>query len=213
MLRMAFEGAVSAHPARPRRSDEAPSLPGTADAARGQSLFADRCASCHGNDGAGGGPGSSVLKPRPSDLTEHTYSDARLARVLWNGVAGTSMPAWRDYALADLAALAAHVKTLEARRDSPALPDQIGELGARVYTANCIQCHGENGDGRGTAALELPMTPVSFRDQRPSLDLALRAIRNGVDGTPMAPWTTRLGAAEILAVAHYVRSFYREGER
>ena len=123
------------------------------------------------------------------------------------------MPAWRDHSLADLAAVATHVRSLEARRADPALPDRIGELGARVYAANCVQCHGENGDGRGTAALELPMIPVSFREQRPSLDLALRVIRNGVDGTPMAPWTSRLGAAEILAVAHHVRGFYQEGRQ
>ena len=52
------------------------------------------------------------------------------------------------------------------------------------------------------------MAPTNFREQRPSLDESLRALRNGVDGTPMAPWTSRLDAAEILAVAHYVRGFF-----
>ena len=213
MRQMAFEGPVNAHAARPRRSDEAPALPASADAPRGKTLFEDHCASCHGSDGSGDGPGSSALRPKPSNLREHTYSDVRLARVLWNGVVGTSMPAWRDHSPADRAALAAHVKTFDARRQDPALPDRMGQLGAQVYAANCVQCHGDNGDGRGTAALALPMSPVSFREQRPSLDLALRVIRNGVDGTPMAPWTSRLGAAEILAVAHHVRTLYQEGRR
>jgi cbb3-type cytochrome oxidase cytochrome c subunit/mono/diheme cytochrome c family protein len=212
-MQMAFEAPVNAHPARPRRADDAPALPLSADASRGQALYADRCAGCHGIGGDGDGPGASSLRPKPSNLVEHSYSDARLARVLWNGVPGTSMPAWRDHSPADLAALAAHVKSLEVRRQDPALPERIGELGAQVYNANCIQCHGEDGDGRGTAAQELPMLPVSFREQRPSLDLALRVIRNGVEGTPMAPWTSRLGAAEILAVAHHVRSLYQEGRQ
>ena len=213
MLQMAFEGPVNAHPSRPGGAGEPPRWPDTVEASRGQSLFADRCASCHGVAGRGDGPGAASLRPKPSDLAEHSYSDARLARVLWNGVAGTSMPAWRDHSSADLAAIAAHVKMLEARRQDPALPDGIRELGARVYAANCVQCHGENGDGRGSAAGELSIAPVSFREQRPSLDLALRVLRNGVDGTPMAPWTSRLGAAEILAVAHHVRSLYQEAGR
>jgi mono/diheme cytochrome c family protein len=213
MQQMAFEGPVNVHPARTRRSEDAPGLPADADLALGRRLYADHCVGCHGPTGHGDGPAAAALRPRPSNLAEHTYADARLARVLWNGVASTSMPAWRDHPPADLGALAAFVKSLHARGAEPALPDGIAALGARVYAANCVQCHGEGGDGRGTAAAELPIAPVSFREQQPGFDLALRAIRNGVDGTPMAPWTSRLGTAEVLAVAHHVRSFYREGTR
>ena len=79
-----------------------------------------------------------------------------------------------------------------------------------MYASNCVQCHGQQGDGKGWAAAELTMAPTNFRAQRPSLDQSLRALRNGVDGTPMAPWTSRLDAAEILAVAHHVRGFFEE---
>ena len=70
-----------------------------------------------------------------------------------------------------------------------------------------------NGDGRGSAADALPMAPTDFRAQRPTLDYSLRALRNGVDGTPMAPWSGRLGADEMLAVAHHVRGLYVGGTR
>lgn len=213
MRQMAFAGPLNANPARPRRGDGAPALPASNDAARGRRLYDLRCASCHGATGLGDGAGAVALSPKPANLAEHAYSDRRLARVLWNGVAGTSMPAWRDHAAADLAALSAHVKTLRARGAEPALPDGMTDLGARVYAANCVQCHGDKGDGNGTAADALPIAPVSFRDQQPGFDLALRAIRNGIDGTPMAPWTSRLGAADIIAVAHYVRGLYDGGAR
>ena len=36
----------------------------------------------------------------------------------------------------------------------------------------------------------------------------MQVLRNGIDGTPMAPWTPRLSEAELLAVARYVRGFY-----
>ena len=52
------------------------------------------------------------------------------------------------------------------------------------------------------------MTPVSFRRQRPTLAHAIEVLRNGIDGTSMAPWTSRLTDAELVAVADYVRSFY-----
>ena len=218
MAQMAFHDPLSAHPARTRRDGVVPAelIPtfraagagGGNNLPRGRRLYADHCASCHGNGGAGDGPGAASLRPRPANLVEHEYSDARLAEALWNGVAGSSMPAWRDHAPNDLAAVAAVIKTFSATRPVPPLPENLVEIGARVYTSNCVQCHGPQGDGLGPAAAELTMAPTNFREQRPSLDESLRALRNGVDGTPMAPWTSRLDAAEILAVAHYVRGFF-----
>ncbi len=96
-------------------------------------------------------------------------------------------------------------------REEPALPAHLAEIGARVYAANCAQCHGADGDGRGSAADALPMAPTNFRAQRPTLNHSLQALRNGVDGTPMAPWSGRLGADEMLAVAHHVRGLYDGG--
>jgi cytochrome c oxidase subunit 2 len=81
--------------------------------------------------------------------------------------------------------------------------------GARVYAANCVQCHGVNGDGRGTAIAELVVMPTDFRRQQASLAASLRALREGMLGTRMAVWSDRLPADELLAVAHYVRSLYQ----
>ena len=52
------------------------------------------------------------------------------------------------------------------------------------------------------------MAPTNFRGQRITLPEAVRVLREGIPGTPMAPWTTRLSDAERLAVAHHVRGFY-----
>ncbi len=141
----------------------------------------------------------------PSTTTRATA----LAEILWNGVDGTAMPAWRDRPLPDLAALAAVVVSLHVDSPAPALPEHIGELGARVYAANCVQCHGESGAGDGTAAAKLRIAPPDLRRQRPSVNFALRALRDGIHGTPMAPWTDRLDDADMLAAASHVRGFYR----
>ena len=183
-------------------------LPAASDLERGKALFAANCATCHGSSGKGDGPAASALVPRPANLAEHRYSLDRLSEVLWNGSVGTSMSAWRDHAVADLAGMATAVQSLSTVEPVDAPSETILALGAQVYQANCIQCHGTNGDGRGTAVAELVVRPTDFRRQQASLSASLRALREGMIGTRMALWTDRLNADEILAVAHYVRSLY-----
>jgi mono/diheme cytochrome c family protein len=208
MGQMAFGGTLNTHPARARRTHEAPSLPLVNDLPRGQQLFARHCATCHGATGAGDGAGGATLRPRPAKLAAHDYSTVRLADVLWNGVAGAAMPAWRDQRPEDLAAIAQAVRALAVPQQEPVLTPEQEELGTRVYAANCAQCHGPGGDGNGTAAAELAINPASFRRQRPTVEHAVEVLRNGIEGSPMAPWTPRLSEPEILAVAEYVRRFY-----
>jgi mono/diheme cytochrome c family protein len=124
-------------------------------------------------------------------------------------VAGTSMPAWRDHDVDDLASIAAAVQALYASPDEAAVTPALEALGETVYAENCVQCHGATGDGQGSAAPELAIAPTDFTRQRPTLAASLDALRNGVAGTRMALWTDRLGADELLAVAHHVRGLYQ----
>lgn len=209
MQQMAFGGPLNAHPARAIRTlDAAPLLAG-GDLERGQALYGRHCANCHGSTGAGDGPGARYLVPAPARLAEHAYATDRLADVLWHGVAGSAMPAWRDYSTEDRAALALAVQALSAPRPEPEVAAHLVPLGREVYAANCAQCHGVSGDGRGSAAGKLTMAPANFTAQRVSLTEGLRVLREGVHGSPMAPWTTRLSDAERLAAVHYVRSLFR----
>ena len=50
------------------------------------------------------GPALTALHPQPANLAGHEYTVDRLGYVLWNGVAGTAMQAWRDLSAEDLAA-------------------------------------------------------------------------------------------------------------
>jgi len=212
MAQMAFEmKELNAHPARARRTGAVPALPSAGDRAAGLQLYANHCAGCHGATGVGDGPGAGGVRPRPSNLSAHRYSTGRIAETLWNGVAGTSMPAWRDQPLDRIAALVAAVQSFS---QSAALEEQAGlrtaddDRGARVYAANCAQCHGERGAGDGFSATSLAVAPTNFQKQQPLPSAALRALTSGIDGTSMAPWTTRLSDADITAVVHYVRSLY-----
>jgi high-affinity iron transporter len=105
------------------------------------------------------------------------------------------------------------VRGFHVPQQEPALPQDVLDLGSRVYAAHCAQCHGENGAGDGWAAGQFPIAPTDFRMQRPSLAASLRAVRNGVEGTPMAPWTSQLSEAELSAAAYYVRGFFQGGNQ
>jgi cbb3-type cytochrome c oxidase subunit II len=210
MAQMAFHAAeLNANPARARRQGTAPKLAAAGNRERGLQLYTHNCAGCHGSRGEADGPGAPGLRPPPANLAGHDYSVDRLGLVLWNGVAGTSMQGWRDFSSEDRASLAQAVREFHTAQQEPALPPNIVDLGARVYAANCAQCHGEHGAGDGSAVSELRITPADFRGARPSLAESLRALRNGVEGTQMGPWTGRLSEAELSAVAYYVRGFFQ----
>ena len=203
-----IRSALNNSAAMARREGEYPRLPVAAPAG-GEQIYKHNCAGCHGAEGEGDGPGAAGLAPKPSNFTVHKYTRDRLSFALWNGVSGTAMPGWRDVPSVERARLAAYVKSLYSGQSEPVLPDAVLQLGKSVYDARCAQCHGENGAGDGSAAKEQRIVPANFRIVRPSLAASLNALRNGVHGTPMAPWSEKLSEAELSAVAYYVRTFFQ----
>ena len=204
-----IQSALNNSPAMARRSGDFPRLPAQSSTAAGEQIYRHNCAGCHGVKGEGDGPGAAGLLPKPANLSVHEYAQERLSFTLWNGVAGAAMPAWRDLPAADLAQAAAFVRTLYSAGPEPVLPEAVLQLGKSVYHDHCAQCHGENGAGDGSAAKEQRMAPSSFRTARPSLAASLNALRNGIHGTPMAPWSEKLSEAELSAAAYYVRTFFQ----
>ena len=65
---------------------------------RGALLFAAHCASCHGADGAGGGPLAETLPAPPANFTVHVpfHPDGVLFAWIRDGIRGTGMPAWQE---------------------------------------------------------------------------------------------------------------------
>jgi mono/diheme cytochrome c family protein len=117
------------------------------------------------------------------------------------------MPAWRDLGGGDFGALEKYVAGLHVSREGE-LSGEAG-LGERIYIEHCAQCHGEKGGGDGPAAGQFPIVPTNFRSERAAMGVSVRTVRNGVDGTPMAPWRGKLTEAEIVAVASFVRGFFQ----
>jgi cytochrome c oxidase cbb3-type subunit 3 len=123
-------------------------------AERGERLFQNDCASCHGPRGEGGiGPPLAV--PR---LSRARDTDA-LFKLIKNGIEGTEMPAARRTS-SDVAALAAWVGKL-GERPPEKLPGDA-RRGAALYAGKgaCATCHAIAGRG-GAAGTDL--TEVGLR--------------------------------------------------
>lgn len=91
-------------------------------------------------------------------------------------------------------------------------------LGAHLYAEHCAICHGTDGRGNGPAAPSLHPRPRDFTGgvfklkSTPGSDPPTRAdvhdaIRRGMPGSSMPAWDDLLSAAEVDAVAEWVRNF------
>ena len=81
--------------------------------------------------------------------------------------------------------------------------------GKKVFTQNCVVCHGAEGRGNGPASTGLDPKPVNFLDHakmdRISPFQAFDAIRMGIPGTAMAPFPT-FSEQDAWDAAFYVLS-------
>jgi cbb3-type cytochrome c oxidase subunit I len=183
------------------------------EVSRGGTLFAANCASCHGSAGRGDGKASASLLPKPANLTAARFSDERLSSVLWNGVAGSSMPPWRQLPAEDLRALVAYVHSLHGPTASPSTQDaKTLDDGQSLFVANCASCHGGGGAGNGPAAGALAPPPTNFKLKKPTQERAWDVLENGVPGTAMPPWRNQLSADQRSALVEFVRSLYAPPE-
>jgi cbb3-type cytochrome oxidase cytochrome c subunit/cytochrome c553 len=180
---------------------------------RGGTVFAANCASCHGSAGKGDGKASASLLPKPANLTAARYSDERLSSVLWNGVASSSMPPWRQLPAEDLRALVAYVQSLHLPGAAPSTQEATSlNEGKSVFAEKCASCHGDTGAGNGPAAGALAPPPTNFHLQEPTQESAWQVLENGVPGTAMPPWRSQINADQRRALVAFVRSLYAQPE-
>lgn len=145
----------------------------------GATYYRHYCTECHGEAGAGDGPGAGLLDPPPTDFTDRAYM--RRQTPLWyyrsitDGVVGSSMAPW-----------APRLRPAE-RWDaafyvwSMAVPDAVRSRGAAVYGQACAACHGSDGRGVRAARLDDPRRVALSRD-----DAAAALARAHPDRVPRA---------------------------
>ncbi|HFC08788.1 MAG TPA: c-type cytochrome [Chloroflexi bacterium] len=175
--------------------------------AQGIQVYARECVACHGPDGQGTNLAPALNTPQVRATAPET-----LERTIRYGVRGTLMAGW-DNVLADqeiqalLALLTRWDEVPSGAIPEPDKPIPVTEeslaLGEQLFAQNCSFCHGPNGQGTRRA----PALNVKGYLESTS-DLALQQIiTNGVPGTAMPAWGTRLTEAEIQAIVGYIRSW------
>lgn len=175
------------------------------DLARGQALYAENCASCHGLDGAARTPTAASLVPPPIAFTDRTRARERslfaLYQVIGQGLEGTAMQSFAHLPEGDRWALA-------FRAGGFAYPPQLVEQGRRIWQADAA-VRGQVPDLQALVSL----TPAALAERigEPRAAAVMAYLR-----TDPAALTAPRGA-ESLAVARSLleRSLgaYRAGNR
>lgn len=137
--------------------------------ARGQEIYAAKCAVCHGDTGDGKGPAGAVLPLKPPDLRDkggiaEMKDNYWFWRVSEGGAAepfkskGSAMPPWKaELSVEDRWAVMAYQHTFSGHQ-GPHVPWEHPEMvlvGKDIFAMACIQCHGARGRGDGSVGATL----------------------------------------------------------
>ncbi len=132
------------------------------DPARGESIYVEKCAPCHGDSGLGDGPDADGL-PNPVTAIGSLELSRQATPTDWylmvaNGNIQRYMPPFKSLSVPQRWDVIAYVFSLSTSEEELS-------RGKVVYQEQCAACHGELGQGDGPEAGELATSPVDFTDQ------------------------------------------------
>lgn len=176
----------------------------------GENQYQKLCTSCHGKE-AEGGIGNALNAPEFLAVA----SDRFLAQTIVHGRSGTAMASWKHLTAQTVSDILAYLRTRqptppgfkEVRDALDARPaEESAQAGKGIYKANCVPCHGQNGEGGLGTSLNGP-------DVIPAVDdrFLYRTITEGRPGTAMAAWP-QFSADELANLIVLLRS-WQEGRR
>jgi high-affinity iron transporter len=208
----------------PDASLDFPSAP--LDLAEGRALYAARCASCHGDSGAGDGPAAAGMNPLPPAFADRALmadvTPALMYRVVSVGIRGTAMAGFPDLTPAQRWAVVTYVTTLRADAEAAA-------RGRALLAKHCVRCDGERKpeghtfswlaerhDQQLLAALAVGDAALGLDSQHPlrgaDADAVIAALR--ADPAVVAPpvRTPAVVAADVLAILDRALESARSGD-
>src|SRR5262249_1368253 len=133
-LLIAVAGTKPSHPTN-SKADPSQEQGATDD---GRQLFATRCAGCHGLDGKGGERAPDIA----TSAKTLGRSDEELFRIVDKGLPGTGMPAFASLGNGGIKDTVAHLRSLQGRTTTIALPGD-GKRGRATFygKGRCADCH------------------------------------------------------------------------
>ena len=192
---------------------------------RGEKLYDQLCWTCHGRYGRAAGPVAGQLTRRPPDFTLPALlagrSDAEVVNALnlasREGRRHTPMAVSEVVSASAMQNAVAYMRTLAVEGEHVSV-----HAGRDVYQTFCWLCHGENGDGTGPAAANLPgAKPRDFTSPEFVIEGREQEIRHTVtEGAAstihgseyMLEWGTKLLPQQIDDVVAYLKTFQQRGK-
>ncbi|HEX3456590.1 MAG TPA: c-type cytochrome [Candidatus Baltobacteraceae bacterium] len=180
----------------------------------GEALFAAHCATCHQPSGGG----TDAFPPLAGNPVVAAANPGTMIAVIVNGRTGPltvngktyngQMPTWKgQLSNADIASVATYVRSSWGNGASAVTEQEVAaagapvsaQVGASVYAKNCAACHGASGAGG--------IGPALAGNPRVNISNPTSMLTTIVQGRSVMPsWRGQLAAADIAAVATYVRS-------
>ena len=172
---------------------------------RGQLLYQQNCATCHGQRGQGTERGPSLIGVGAASA-DFYLSTGRMPLTEEESNPERTKPAFGQ---ADIDALVAYVASLDGGPRIPAVAPAAGRLaeGEQLYQENCAACHSATGTG---GALTSGQTAPSLAQATP-VQVA-EAIRVGPGAMPKFP-PQALNDPQVDSVAAYVGHLQDSGDR
>ena len=176
-----------------------PTVPGrTPDLAAGASIFAEKCAPCHGASGDGQGPQASSLPNPPTPLRNADVAQRAIPRDWFNivteGRIESFMPGFTSLDDGQRWDVVGYALSL-------GLPQAQVGAGRELYRRTCVECHGERGQGQGELQ---DLASAEFLAGHSTLAI-YGAITEGV-GQGMPGYAESLRDEDRWALAAYIRS-------
>ncbi len=175
------------------------------DPAKGQPIYAEKCAPCHGESGLGNGERAAQLSnpvaPIGSAQLARQSQPAVWFRIVTEGNIERFMPPFASLNDRQRWDVVAYAYSLSA-------PASNAGRGEEIFQANCADCHGSQGKGDGPKAKELTTQPPNFTSQeymaeRSAAEL-FQAVSAGV-GAEMPAFGSQLSEDDIWALTDHLR--------
>lgn len=180
LLVLSVSSPVWAAPLTQTNTPEAP-LPLRPSAGEGQSIYAESCAPCHGDQGDGNGPAAGGLPNPPAAFSNpealRNLSPRQIFQITKEGRIERGMPPWKNRLSDDaIWAVTSYLYDLS-------IGDAGYAHGKNTYQQACAACHGDTGRGDGPQAqgMQVPdLTQWPDWIDLSNADLAQRVVQSPV---------------------------------
>ena len=191
----------------------------------GRAVYRQNCAACHGRNGEGG---IGVTLNSPSFLA--IASDEFLATTIIDGRPNTAMPGWRQMDSQQISDVLAFMRSWNPpRNDRETVLRLVGhgdptlhpadarsgrstsavsaDIGRILYRANCVTCHGPDGEGDLGPSLSTQEFLTVVGD-----DYLYETVAAGRPGTGMPAWR-HLSSEDVASLLLFMRVWQTEPSR